>query len=124
MFMSLQIINSDFGLHRYFKVSSSLLRYSLTSPVGALYRLNIINVPYNESIFKIKKRIIRVFTSSGRLVLCCGLFKKLQIIFSPSIFSLYCFLLSKKGITSFLILILMILIHVIITIYIYLLQLY
>jgi hypothetical protein len=38
------------------------------------------NAPYNESIFKIQKRIIRVITSSGRLVSGRGLFKKLQIL--------------------------------------------
>jgi hypothetical protein len=35
------------------------------------------NAPYNESIFKIQKRIIRVITSSGRLVSGHGLFKKI-----------------------------------------------
>jgi hypothetical protein len=42
MFISPQIINPDFGLYRYFKVASSLLRNSLTFPEGALYKLNII----------------------------------------------------------------------------------
>jgi hypothetical protein len=44
MFMSLQIINSDFGLHRYFKVAASLLRNSVTCPEGALYKHNIIRL--------------------------------------------------------------------------------
>jgi hypothetical protein len=41
--LCLQITNSDFGLYRYFKVASSILRYTLTSE-GALYRLNIIKL--------------------------------------------------------------------------------
>jgi hypothetical protein len=44
MFLSLQIINSDSALYRCFKVASSLLRNSLTSPEGALYKLNIISL--------------------------------------------------------------------------------
>jgi hypothetical protein len=40
--MSPQIIYLDFWLYKYFKVTSSLFRDSLISPVGALYRLNII----------------------------------------------------------------------------------
>jgi hypothetical protein len=40
--MSPQNINSDFGLYRHFKVASSHLRNSLTSPEGALYTFNII----------------------------------------------------------------------------------
>jgi hypothetical protein len=42
--MSLHIINSDFGLYEYFKVASNLHRNLLTSPEGALYKLNIIRL--------------------------------------------------------------------------------
>jgi hypothetical protein len=42
--MSPQIINSDFGLYSYFKVASSLLRNSLTSPEGALFMIKVIKL--------------------------------------------------------------------------------
>jgi hypothetical protein len=42
--MSLWIMNSDFGLYTYFKVAASLLRNSLISREGALYKLNIIRL--------------------------------------------------------------------------------
>jgi hypothetical protein len=41
MFMSPQIINSDFGLYRYFRVASSLFRDWIRSHEGALYKPNI-----------------------------------------------------------------------------------
>lgn len=40
----LQIIKSDFGSYRYFKVASTFLRSSLTSPEGPLYKLNMIRL--------------------------------------------------------------------------------
>jgi hypothetical protein len=48
---------------------------------------------------KFKKRIIRVITSSGRLVSCCGLFKKLQMLplQSQYIFSLLLFVAKKRN---------------------------
>jgi hypothetical protein len=44
LFMSPQIINSDFGLYKYFKVASSLFINSLTSSEIVLYKLNIIRL--------------------------------------------------------------------------------
>jgi hypothetical protein len=44
MFVSPQIKNSAFGLYRCFKVSSRSFINSLKSPVGALYKLNVINL--------------------------------------------------------------------------------
>jgi hypothetical protein len=57
------------------------------------------NAPYKESIFKIQKRIIRVITSSGRLVSCHGLFKKLQKLplQSQYIFSQLLFVTKKRN---------------------------
>jgi hypothetical protein len=57
------------------------------------------NALYNESIFKIQKRITRVIIISGRLVLCHGLFKKLQILplQSQYIFSLLLFVAKKRN---------------------------
>jgi hypothetical protein len=57
------------------------------------------NGPYNESIFKIQKRIIRVVTSSGRLDSCHGLFKKVQIqtLQFQYIFSLLLFVTMKRN---------------------------
>jgi hypothetical protein len=57
------------------------------------------NAPYNESIFKIQKRITSVITSSGRLVSWRGLFKKLQILplQSNHIFLLLLFIAKKRN---------------------------
>jgi hypothetical protein len=38
--MSLQIMNSDFGLYRHLGIVSSLFRNSLISLEGALYKVN------------------------------------------------------------------------------------
>jgi hypothetical protein len=57
--MSSQNINSDFRLCRYLKVSSSLLRNSLTFPEGALYKSYMIRLaalvsssPCNDKKYK------------------------------------------------------------------------
>jgi hypothetical protein len=52
----------------YHSYVHSILSYSITF---------LDNAPYNESIFKIQKRIVRVITSSGRLDSYCGIFKKI-----------------------------------------------
>jgi len=44
VFMSQQIKNSAWGLYRCFQASSRFFINWLKSPVGALYKLNIINV--------------------------------------------------------------------------------
>jgi hypothetical protein len=42
--MSAQIQSSSLGLYRWFKASSRYFKRWLKSPVGALYKLNIINL--------------------------------------------------------------------------------
>jgi hypothetical protein len=42
MFISPQIIKSDFGFYTYFKIVSDFLSNSLFSPEEALYGLNIV----------------------------------------------------------------------------------
>ena len=44
------------------------------------------NSHFSDSIFKIKKRIIRVITNSGRRDSCRDLYKKLQILTLPSVY--------------------------------------
>jgi hypothetical protein len=64
-------------------VSSGLLRrVALNNPEDTILhshrRENLIS--YNENIFKIQKRLLRVMTDSGRLDSCRGLFKKFHIL--------------------------------------------
>jgi hypothetical protein len=51
------------------------------------------NSHLSDTIFKIKKRIIRIITNTGRHDSCCKLYKQLQILPLPSqyIFSLLVF---------------------------------
>jgi hypothetical protein len=83
-------------------MSLNAMRMIYRSYVHSISSYGIIlggNASYNESIFKIQNIIIRVITSSGRLVSCCGLFKKLQILplQSKYIFSLLLFVAKKRN---------------------------
>jgi len=57
------------------------------------------NSHHSNSIFKIKKRIIRINTNAGSCDSCCQLFKQLQTLSLPSqyIFSLLVFVNKNRG---------------------------
>jgi hypothetical protein len=67
--------------------------------VTLLFELPLYYSHLSDNIYKIKKRIIRIITNSGRRDSCCDLYKKLQILPLPSqyIFSLLVFVNNNRS---------------------------
>jgi len=83
-------------------LSVDMLRMVYFSYVHSVMLYGIIfwgNSHPSNSIFKIKKRIIRIITNTGSHDSCCHLFKQLQILSLPSqyIFSLVVFVNKNRG---------------------------
>ena len=73
----------------YFSYFHSIMSYGIIFWGNSHHRINI---------FKIKKRIIRIMTNSGRNDTCCPLFKQFRILPLPSqyLFSLLVFVVNNK----------------------------
>jgi hypothetical protein len=83
-------------------MSIDLMKTIYYSYVHSILAYGIIfwgNSHFNNSIFKIKKRIIRVITGAGRYDSCWELFRKLEILplQSQYIFSLPVFVIKNKS---------------------------
>jgi len=83
-------------------LSVDILRMIYSLYVHSVMSYGIIfwgNSHHSNSIFKIKKRIIRIITNTGNRVSCRQLFKQLQILSLPPqyIFSLLVFVNNNRG---------------------------
>lgn len=89
MFMSPRILNSDFGLYKYFEVISSLFRNSLISHVGVLYRFNIIrlNILVAILIAQFSKSFSLQYTEISILMKCRSVLTKIQLLLSVGLFA-------------------------------------
>jgi hypothetical protein len=70
MFKSPQIINSDFGLYRCFKFASNLLRDSLASPEGAVYKLDVLIHCFIKIRFNIVTDLLKALSYETRKPRC------------------------------------------------------